>query len=102
MVCELGFPRGLISVERALEDRRYDLVCYSKEMIPLLLVECKAGAIDQAAIQQAFGYNETLQAPFICLVGLTEIITFWKEREKIGSVPFLPAYKELYAISQRR
>ena len=101
MVREWGFPRGLISVERAIGPRRYDLVCYSQEMVPLLLVECKVGPLNAAAIRQVFGYNEVLKAPFICLANAKEILTLWHERGKIVSVPFLPVFKELYDVSRR-
>lgn len=101
MVKELGFPKGLISVERAIGPRRYDLVCYTKEMAPLLLVECKAGALDEAAIRQAMGYNDVVKAPFICLVNAEEMITLWREQGKVASVPFLPMFQELYEISRR-
>lgn len=101
MIEELGFPKGLISVEREIGDRRYDLVCYTKEMTPLLLVECKAGALDEAAVKQAMGYNDVVKAPFVCLAGAHEITTLWHEQGRVASVPFLPLFEELYAISQR-
>lgn len=97
MIGELGFPKGLISVERAVGSRRYDVVCYSKSGKPLLLVECKAGALTEMAVQQALGYNATLMAPFICLAGPNQIKTLWLEQGKIASVDFLPMYKELKA-----
>lgn len=102
MVEELGFPKGLISVERAtLQQRRTDIVCYTKEMRALLLVECKAGAITEAAIAQAVGYNDQVKAPFICLANGEGATTFWFEGKKRKSVPFLPQFKELYAFSQK-
>jgi hypothetical protein len=101
MIVELGFPKGLISVERKIGSRRFDLVCYSKEMTPLLLVECKAGAIDEAAARQVLGYNDSVKAPFICLVNGMEMVTFWHEIGRIVSVPFLPPFKDLYEISKR-
>ena len=78
MVGEWGFPKGLISVEKKVGARRYDVVCYSRSMAPLLLIECKATEIHAAAIAQAFGYNWIVQAPFICLANPTEIKTFWR------------------------
>lgn len=101
MIVGLGFPRGLLSVEKGIGQRRTDLVCYTKEMCPLLLVECKAKELDEAAIRQAFGYNAAIKAPFICLASPTEIETFWREGERVVSVPFLPVYEELYAFSKR-
>ena len=77
MVQELGFPKGLISVERAISSRRTDIVCYTPGMKPLLLIECKAGPLEDSALNQALGYNEKIKAPFICLVNETEQKTFW-------------------------
>lgn len=101
MVEELGYPKGLISVERKIAFRRYDIVCYSTAMKPLLLIECKAEDPDEGAIDQALGYNFWLQAPFIGLAGPRKILTLWKEEEKWGSVPFLPRYEELCRFSER-
>lgn len=101
MVGELGFPKGLITVEREIGGRRTDIVCYTKEMLPLLLVECKAGSLNEKAIQQALGYNDRVKAPFICLANGNELKTFWFEAGKLVSVPFIPVYKELYDVFQR-
>ena len=101
MIGELGFPKGLISVERAIGNRRYDILVFSREMAPLLLIECKADAIDEAALQQALGYNETVKAPFICLCGIDQIKTLWHEKGKMASVPFLPKFEELYAMARK-
>lgn len=101
MVSELGYPKGLISVEKKIGDRRFDLVCYSKSAQPLLLVECKAGELNEAAENQAIGYNATVKAPFICLACPTAIKTFWQEQGRIASIPFLPTYAELYEFSRR-
>lgn len=101
MTGELGFPKGLISIERGIGPRRYDLLCYTQEMKPLLLVECKAHKLDDAVTQQALGYNREIKAPFLCLCGPNELKTFWHEQGKIGSVPFLPLFKDLYEMSKR-
>ncbi len=100
MVGELGFPKGLIVVEKGIGFRRFDIVCYSQEMSPLLLIECKAEKIDEGAIRQAMGYNETIRAPFICLASHLEIKTIWVEKGSVISVPFLPFYREMKAASK--
>ncbi len=101
MIAEWGYPKGLIAVEKKIGSRRFDLVCYTKESEPLLLVECKAGEIDEAAENQAVGYNAIVKAPFICLACPSGLKTFWQERGGIASVPFLPSYIELYEFSRR-
>lgn len=109
MVQELGYPLRLMAVEKDLAAlagghadlrRRIDIVCFFKAeegLLPLLLVECKAGSIEKGAEEQALGYNDLIQAPFICLVGNKEAKTLWREQGKTASVPFLPAYKQLIA-----
>jgi hypothetical protein len=101
MIHKLGFPKGLISVERKSLERRTDIVCYTPEGRALLLVECKAVSLTQETLQQALGYNAIVQAPFICLVNHEEIKTFWQEKELLTHVPFLPKYVELYERIRR-
>jgi hypothetical protein len=101
MIGELGFPKGLLSVERKVGTRRYDVVCHTPDGTPLLLVECKATSLHDEAMQQAQGYNSELKAPFICLVCETAIKTFWQEKKGLVAVPFLPTYKELYDVFKR-
>lgn len=100
MVRELGFPKGLISVEKKVGSRRYDIVVFTQEMIPLVLIECKANGL-KGAENQALGYNQTILAPFICLVSQNEIKTFWSEQNQLKSVPFLPMYQQLLDVSKR-
>ena len=102
MTHELGFPKGLISVEKKVGTRRYDLVSFTKEMKPLVLIECKAGLIEKRAASQAFGYNDEIKAPFVALANANEVRTFWHGKNGLESVPFLPTFKELYEISKRR
>lgn len=107
MVQELGYPPHFLAVERDLASlasagadphRRIDIVCFFKAkegLLPLLLVECKAGSIEKGAEEQALGYNDLVRAPFICLVGKEGAKTLWRELGKVASVPFLPTYNQL-------
>jgi Type I restriction enzyme R protein N terminus (HSDR_N) len=80
----LGFPKELIAVEKelkelphidrgALPQRRVDILCYGKQihplhpLYPLLLIECKKEKMDEAAAEQAIGYNAHVRAYFIAL-----------------------------------
>jgi hypothetical protein len=101
MVQELGFPKGLLSVEKEIASfpfRRTDIVVFipGKEgLIPLLLVECKAGKIGKSALAQALGYNHRIEAPFICLTNGLTTQTYWKEMDQMTSVSFLPSFDQL-------
>jgi hypothetical protein len=101
MVGPLSFPKGLISVEKTIEatSRRADIVVYRQAeegLAVLLLVECKAVAADEeGAFRQAVGYLAKVEAPFWCLAHASGVRTFWKERNAVHSVPFLPSYPQL-------
>lgn len=105
MIDELGYPKGLLAVEKDLSNltgsdpsRRIDIVCYTPGtdgLRPLLLIECKAEKSGPEAERQVFGYNEAIRAPFIALASGSEIKTLWRETDRIASVPFLPRFHEL-------
>ena len=73
LINHLGYPRGLLALERGLRynqrRKRTDLLALNPEGQPLLLVECKAPsvAIDAAVARQATTYNQTIGAPFLLL-----------------------------------
>src|SRR6185295_18761695 len=49
MVSDKGYPASLLAVERGLEvnglRKRFDLMCYGKDGLPRLLVECKSPSV---------------------------------------------------------
>lgn len=78
---ELGFPKAYLAVERSLSEftadegnipkRRLDIVAFYKNqgvLLPLLIVECKAVPLHERMLDQIFGYNHFVRAPFIALV----------------------------------
>lgn len=100
MIGPLGYPRGLLSIEKAIPGlkRRTDMICYTpgKEgLVPLLLIEYKAQDEGTLPEKQILGYNFTIQAPFLCVIQGNKAKTFWKEGEKLASIPFLPSYSQL-------
>ena len=71
MIDQLGVPRGLISLEKGLvvdrRRKRYDLLVYGRDGMPLLACECKAPYVEldqQAALQLAV-YNSRIKAPYL-------------------------------------
>jgi len=73
LLVEKKIPRGLISVEHPLTlnsvNHRADIVAFSRNGIPLLVVECKSPdiQINQSVIQQVSRYNLLLKAPYLIL-----------------------------------
>ena len=105
MVESLGYPKGLLSVEKSIKNvsqtnssRRVDILCFtpgSEGLTALLLVECKAEDEGQKPESQVEGYNFSVEAPFLCVIQGNSAKTFWKEGDKLSSVPFLPKYSDL-------
>ena len=67
----LGYPAGLLAVERAVpfggKTWRADVVAYDRDQRPALLAECKAPdvAVTQATFDQLARYNAVLAAPVL-------------------------------------
>src|SRR5579863_8219661 len=85
MTGELGYPRELLVVEKAMSelphlalgevpDRRLDILCYGKgihpdySLFPLLLLECKEGPLTTSAVNQVIGYNYYVKARGVAVV----------------------------------
>jgi hypothetical protein len=116
MVYTLDYPKTLIVIEKELKElphlahtapphRRIDILCYGKNihpehtLYPLLLIECKAHAIDTAAKEQLIGYNSHVGAYFIALAAPSEV-QFGYLDKKTARLVFhagLPSYQELLA-----
>lgn len=73
LISQKGYPSSLIAVEAGLKinkvSKRTDIVIYSNNGKPLLIVECKAPfvQIKEAAFDQAVRYNMALNVNYIIL-----------------------------------
>ena len=71
LIHELKYSASLIAVEKKISigeiNRRFDIVVYSKNTEPLIVVECKEMevALNEATILQVLRYNTALQAKFL-------------------------------------
>jgi hypothetical protein len=77
----IGFEAP-VKLQQAKNTLRADLILYSKEMKPTILIECKAESIKltNAVAEQAARYNQAVGASYICLTnGITD---FWYRVEK--------------------
>lgn len=95
MVKELGYPKSLISIEKEVPPlkRRADIICYTKEGKPLLLLEGKAGRLTQEAMGQALGYNQHLKAPYVALFNAQGVL--FHDTLAETTLYQLPPYQEL-------
>lgn len=86
MIHSLGYPAALIGVElnlaclpnspqRKCPQRRADIIVFTNDIKPLILIECKATPLTQISIRQVVGYNLFVQAPYLALANQKEIKT---------------------------
>ncbi|MBX7094908.1 MAG: type I restriction enzyme HsdR N-terminal domain-containing protein [Flavobacteriales bacterium] len=99
---EKGFPAGLTSVEAGIElnglNRRCDVIYFSKEHQPMMIVECKAPdvVIDQSVFDQVWIYNMKLKVPFLLLTnGKMQVFARVSEGAKPGFMAELPDFETL-------
>lgn len=116
MTGPLGYPKGLLVVERALHtlphlatvdlkcpNRRLDLLCFGRgihpkhPLYPLLLVECKATPLSDKVKSQVAGYNRYVGAYFIAIANQTEIETgtYDAKESRYHFTKGLPPYESL-------
>lgn len=103
LVTDLEMPAGLIAVEYSLRlnqlDKRCDIVVFSPEALPLLVVECKAKhvQITQATLDQVTRYNMVLNVSHLLLTnGLIQYcIRFEGSEKKIVFLDHIPNYSQL-------
>lgn len=120
----LGYPKGLIAVEKDLknlmhlqeekkfpaEKRRVDLLCYGKNihpkfpLYPLIVIECKAVKLSQKTIDQVLGYNHYIKSFFVAIANSDEIYTLWYDemKKQYHQVDFLPPYEQLIEAVKKR
>jgi hypothetical protein len=99
LVQDLGYPRGLTGVEKALDFHgkpfRADVVVYNREGNVLLVAECKepGASLGQDAFEQIVRYNRVVRARFLVVTnGLTHYC-YSTSRERF--LDRLPRYEEL-------
>jgi len=97
LVKDMGYPVGLIAVEKSLQyntlKKRADAVVYSPDGQPLMLIECKAPAvaITQKTLEQAALYNFRFNTPFLALTNGIDHYCCVIDREQ-GSLAYLPSF----------
>lgn len=71
LIYDLNYPKSMIAVEKEFKvnhlKKRFDVLVYSKEMQPFLLIECKSPKIslNEATISQIANYNSKFKAKFL-------------------------------------
>jgi hypothetical protein len=92
-----NYPASLITIEKGLEvsarSRRTDIVVYSRQAKPWMLIECKSPvvALNKSVLEQAELYHSTLNVNYLVVTnGLIHFAFAIHDRElvSITSLPF--------------
>ena len=105
LINELGYPKALINVEQGLRYnsllKRSDIVVYSREGKPLVLVECKAArhSLNQKVVAQAVTYNKSVSARYIIITNGLEsaCMEIHFSKAKVDYLAEIPKYSDLKA-----
>lgn len=97
LVQELKYPESLIAVEKEFRfgemNRRFDILVYTKNHQPWLMVECKAPEIllDQSVLEQVLRYNISIPVAYLVITnGSTGFA--WQKGNDLLPVDVMPAY----------
>lgn len=97
------YSPALIAVEKETGlyglKRRFDLVCYDRQGMPYLIVECKAATVplSQQVFDQVFGYNLAMAARYIAVTnGIRHFCGYLDEEKQFCFLPDIPepAYRK--------
>ncbi|MDR1725174.1 MAG: type I restriction enzyme HsdR N-terminal domain-containing protein [Bacteroidales bacterium] len=93
-----SYPQALISVEAQIKVgkllKRYDIVVYTYQWQPWLLVECKQPAVEltQEILNQILSYNHTLKAPYLLITnGINYFCFSVKDNKRLNTLPKYPS-----------
>ncbi len=103
LIEEKNYPKGLMAIEKGLKlnglQKRTDILCYSKNGNPLLMVECKAPniSIKQSVFDQIGRYNIHFKLPYLIVTNGLEhycaLINF--DTKQFSFLKEIPNYDEL-------
>lgn len=105
LINDLGYSKGLMASEKLVKynglNKRCDIIFYSKNLSPLVIVECKATTVSltEDTFYQIAKYNFILNAPVLILTnGLHHIVAFLNHKE--NKIEFLDKIPSLNEVNQ--
>lgn len=107
LITHLNWPIGLMASEHKVNynnmAKRCDIVSFTKNLNPLLIVECKAPsiALNEDIFYQIAKYNFTLKAPFLILTnGIDHVMAFVnKDKKEIQYLENILDYNQALALT---
>ncbi len=100
LINQKGYPPSLISMESGLKyherKKRTDLIAYGPQLIPLLLIECKAPSIKitKKTFSQISAYFSQISARYMVLTNGIEHFCFRPNSKELVFEENIPDYEE--------
>ncbi len=93
------YPASLIAVEREIDvagtKKRFDIVVYGKNHIPIMIVECKEMnlALDTKVLDQVLRYNINLQVDYLIITNGSYCFAFSTLEGIMNMIEEIPAFE---------
>jgi len=100
LIYDKNFSKNLIAVERGIElnglQKRFDIVVFSREGIPKMIIECKAPEekLDEKVFEQIARYNLSLKVDYLWVTNGKKNYCC-KLKEGIESLHLIPSFNEI-------
>ncbi len=105
MVSALGYPQGLVAAEMPVDvnglKQRADIVAYSPQMKPIVIVECKAPSVtlSQTTLNQACRYLSSIGARAVILTnGLAHYAVSIGSDGAAHFLPSMPTWADVNGV----
>ncbi len=94
-----NYPDSLLSIEKEIKQgelkRRCDIVVYTRDMKPFMIIECKEMdvTLNEKTMAQILRYHITLQVKYLIITNGSYCFGFEKRYDKFFEINEFPAYK---------
>ncbi|MDQ2864283.1 MAG: type I restriction enzyme HsdR N-terminal domain-containing protein [Bacteroidota bacterium] len=94
-----NYPDSLLSIEKEIKQgelkRRCDIVVYTRDMKPFMIIECKEMdvTLNEKTMAQILRYHITLQVKYLIITNGSYCFGFEKRDDKFFEINEFPAYK---------
>jgi len=93
-----GYPSALLAVEKNISlgelNKRFDIVAYSQDHRPYLLVECKEmnTPLSHHVLEQALRYNLAIQSKYLVITNGVECYAFAMKSGRLEALDGIPDF----------
>src|SRR5688500_5237968 len=96
-----NYPSSLVALEKKIVvgemTKRFDILVFSKEHEPWMLVECKSTAVslNEEVLNQVLRYNIAMPVHYLVITNGTSCMAFKKEHAELVPLNEIPEYGEV-------